>query len=736
MNPSVTEMLRLKWFLGQILAILSLWTVAALDMARGPVWLGVFILTLVVTAYPYLPAKIPSHARKFVAPALILVFLGDLLLNGREIIPPMVRLLLILLAIRIVTLRRNREDLQLVLLTMFLSVVSGVFTLSMLFAVQAFLFAMTSIGLLFLVNLLESSGEPEETDADWKAFSWPEFWRFLRSSANFRMFRSLVVLLLLLLATTAILFVSIPRVHLDQAIPFLRLQKQGKSGFSDVVRLGDVTNIQEDDSVALWIDVPSIDAVPSNPYWRMLILDRYDQGAFINSLFYSPNGSRSLPNVHSIKPSFPESWFEGPNPSAGEWTFYMEEGVSQYLPMLGPFRELTFQGRQPLQQNLEVLVFRMRESSASVFSYKVRDFVVRPSIPASSLDLPLIVPTEPTESFEGMLQYPFTTLEVPIESEEQVYLRSLLKDILKEGGESPNEIAGEIMNYLQANHQYSLSPGGYGLGDPIVQWLRDGRPGHCEFFAGAFTLLARTAGVPTRMVVGFSGGTWNSYEDFFVVRNRNAHAWCEIFDGKDWVRYDPTPGGAGGFGAAMANQGRGDFIHESDFQAWIDSLRVMWFRRVINFDDSSQENMIEDLAVGFREAGNFVRGFVVAIFEVLAEWGKAIFQTLRESLLAALAAIALVILITILCRGSGLLWMDWGRDGISDPVRRKAGRELQRLSDLVVEGHEREEVRDQLKSELLAVRFGPSPEFQRAIRLFREAKRFRKGKVISRSGKT
>ena len=71
--------------------------------------------------------------------------------------------------------------------------------------------------------------------------------------------------------------------------------------------------------------------------------------------------------------------------------------------------------------------------------------------------------------------------------------------------------------------------------------------GHCELFAGAFTLLARTAGHPTRVVGGFVGGTWN--EDYLIVRNSNAHAWCEIFDGAEsWLRVDPTmsAGGAGG----------------------------------------------------------------------------------------------------------------------------------------------------------------------------------------------
>ncbi|MGE9290528.1 MAG: transglutaminaseTgpA domain-containing protein [Puniceicoccales bacterium] len=726
MTGTLTQLVRLKWLLGQGLAFLSLWTISALDLARGPILVATVIITIAVTVFPRLPAKVPLGVRRFVAPALILVFLGDLILNGRDVIPPMVRLLLILLAIRIITFRKNREDLQLVLLTMFLSVVSGVFTLSILFAVQAFFFAMLSIGVLFVVNLLESMGEPMEADADWDHFSWRDFGEYLRETVTFRAFRSLVLLLVLLLATTGLLFVSIPRVYLDQAIPFLKLPTAGMSGFSDVVRLGDVTSIQEDDSVALWVDVPSLEAVPVDPYWRMLVLDRYAEGAFINSLFFSPDGSRTISHVHSISP-YSQSWFAEPNPSKGQWTFYLEEGVSRYLPMLGPFRELKFQGRQPLRANSELLVFRIPESTSSVFSYQVNDFLVSPTIPKSALDEPLLTHEQPENEMVEK-QYPFTTVEVPVTPEEQEFLQALLAEIVGDSSGGPEQVALRIMAYLQSTHRYSLSPGGMGYGDPVVQWLRDRRAGHCEFFAGAFTLLARTAGIPTRMAVGFHGGSWNSFEDYFVVRNRNAHAWCEIFDGEKWVRFDPTPGGSGGSNIASTTADRRTFEQESDFDAWVDSLRVMWFRRVINFDDSSQEDMVENFANVFRDASRFVREFFVALWEVFLEWCIALVNFLRESVLAVLLLVAVVISAPFLYRRSGLLWLSINRPGIVDPLRRRAGKELQRLNELTVENHDRERKRESLTARLLEIRFGPNPDPKTSLGLFREVQKFRREK--------
>ena len=71
--------------------------------------------------------------------------------------------------------------------------------------------------------------------------------------------------------------------------------------------------------------------------------------------------------------------------------------------------------------------------------------------------------------------------------------------------------------------------------------------GWCEYYAGAFVLLARDAGYPARMVSGYKGVAFNSIENYYVVRQNMAHAWAEVFDGRDrWVRYDPTPGEAAG----------------------------------------------------------------------------------------------------------------------------------------------------------------------------------------------
>lgn len=741
------DLRRLRWYLGQMLALLSLWTVGGLDMARGPVWVAVTLLCVAVIIFPKLIGTIPLAVKRLLVPILLLGILWDFFTSGQDVIPPLIRLLLLLLAIRIFSYRSTREDMQLVLIAMFLSMVSGVFTLSMLFALQATLFAMGTIALLFLINLLECQEENTTGTVHFDGFRRRLFLKKIIRATDARLLRGVVVVFVLLLSFTGILFVSIPRLHLEQAVPFLRLPQASLSGFSDVVRFGEVTNISEDNSPALRIDVPSREAIPSNPYWRMLVLDRYDSGAFINSMVQESPSRASLTDSAEIRP-YDALSFRGDDVASGAWTFYLEGGISRYLPILGPFAEMRFQGRQRLSSNPQVSVFYLPETSNSVFFYRVTDFLIRDYLPGSSLDEPLLSILSGEETLEGrsgseLRTYPYSTLALPVSTSEVEYLQELLASILPEdtGGQSPEEVARAIESFLNTNHSYSLRSTLAGDGDPVVQWLRQGSAGHCELFAGAFTLLARTAGIPTRIVVGFSGGAWNSYEDYFVVRNRNAHAWCEYFDGENWVRIDPTPGSSSGSGRAFGGEaGMAGFGFESGFQAWVDSLRVIWYRRVINFDEDSQVAMTEGLAARAKAITEAVSANIKAHWER----GKALFRDLldlfREKFYLTSITVILILLTAYVCLRILLKFSTslryrffvWGDR--MHPLRARAGKELQKLSALEINSTADSSVEFPVKvveEGLLEVRFGPRLDKKTAIRWFEHSKKIRK-KSLSR----
>ena len=71
------------------------------------------------------------------------------------------------------------------------------------------------------------------------------------------------------------------------------------------------------------------------------------------------------------------------------------------------------------------------------------------------------------------------------------------------------------------------------------------RKGYCEQFAASMALMARLAGIPSRVSVGFLPGRQNG--DRWEVSIRDMHAWPELyFTGYGWVRFEPTPGSVTG----------------------------------------------------------------------------------------------------------------------------------------------------------------------------------------------
>jgi len=85
---------------------------------------------------------------------------------------------------------------------------------------------------------------------------------------------------------------------------------------------------------------------------------------------------------------------------------------------------------------------------------------------------------------------------------------------------------------------------GSGL-DVLVPFL-EAKAGYCVHYSSAMAIMARTLGIPSRVVVGFLPGEAMPSTDstrVFTVSSRELHAWPELFfEGTGWVRFEPTPG--------------------------------------------------------------------------------------------------------------------------------------------------------------------------------------------------
>jgi len=715
------ELVALRWLLGQLMFMVSLAGGFALDLGAEVLILASLALTMLTCVIPSIFERVPAAFWKY-APILLLFVIGaDFLTSGRDFLPPLFRMVILLTLFRALQIRTPREDLQQLLLTMFLLILTGVLSLEITFGIQLLLYAPLAMSQLFLVNLsTREDGSPRNLP-DGPVFrnaNWGIVFRHASARLDRRTLSAGFVLFIVTTGMALGLFILMPRFDIGAALPFPRLSTdQSLSGFSDNVKYGDVVSILNDDSIAMRVDVAGQDP-PSHPYWRMVVLDAYYDGGF-----------RVSPAVVRNQRFLQNYIFSGYDLNGrgqaddSKWTIYLEGGISAYLPTADTFRSLRFNSRTNLIAQDLTRVFLGREVNANTLSIRYEGARFDGVLPFGPMDFQLtrltpigIDASEPTYLDE--VTYPETLLIYPTGEANQ----EILDRALRRSGYSPRqsamEYAARLVDYLRRDRGYSLQgriP--EGEADTVLRWVQSGQPGHCELYAGAFVLIARYAGFPCRLVTGFAGGDWNGFENYFMVRNRNAHAWCEIYDrDKGWIRVDPTPGSVGGtVESALAT---GGLIPDRTWKAYLDSLRILWFRRVIQFDSTDQALMAESL----KEAGRGGLGWLKERWKVLREKLDA---DLREFHIPARWAAVMVdfllpltsILVLVLLF---LLLRRWSRQrGFEAIIRDKAGRllSLRALRRLPQDSHHHV---------LLLLRYGPVESWpanpEHSIRQARRAK--------------
>jgi transglutaminase-like putative cysteine protease len=77
--------------------------------------------------------------------------------------------------------------------------------------------------------------------------------------------------------------------------------------------------------------------------------------------------------------------------------------------------------------------------------------------------------------------------------------------------------------------------------DVVDYVLFESRRGYCEYYASAMTVMLRSLGVPARIAVGFFSTPWDETREGYLYRERNAHAWVEVFFPTfGWIPFEPT----------------------------------------------------------------------------------------------------------------------------------------------------------------------------------------------------
>ena len=162
-----------------------------------------------------------------------------------------------------------------------------------------------------------------------------------------------------------------------------------------------------------------------------------------------------------------------------------------------------------------------------------------------------------------------------------------------------------LSTFADGSYYYNLSPENISQNSYADFFLR-GKEGYCEYFAGTFVLLARLANIPSRIVSGYYGGELNTVGDFYEFRQRDTHAWAEVWlKGKGWVRVDPTsviPS------SNVRNSLNNIFNDEDNSASSIFTLKIfknlsyyityadfIWTRHLLSYDNNKRKSFIKDI---------------------------------------------------------------------------------------------------------------------------------------------
>jgi transglutaminase-like putative cysteine protease len=262
-------------------------------------------------------------------------------------------------------------------------------------------------------------------------------------------------------------------------------------------------------------------------YWRGLVFDTYKDGAW----------TASRKGFVAQFPPYVPSRLLGPPPPHSAGTFVQVFRVARTLPGV-------INAAYPIE-SLYVPVTALRQDAYGTFrtpdvlkaglTYSIVSYI--PNLSAQELQQDAWALGAKPEGNAAYLDTGSLSLGA----------RRLAADIVRNDNLTQYDLVMAVNSYLQKNYRYSLELGHVPAGrDPVDWFLFDTKVGYCEQFATAEVLLLRSLGVPARLATGYGTGSYDPILNQAIVRERDAHAWVEVwFADHGWVPFDPTPGVSG-----------------------------------------------------------------------------------------------------------------------------------------------------------------------------------------------
>jgi transglutaminase-like putative cysteine protease len=257
--------------------------------------------------------------------------------------------------------------------------------------------------------------------------------------------------------------------------------------------------------------------VPS--YWRLTSLDNFNGQTWTSTGSYRSFHSR-LPGTSQIPPGT----------RTVQQSFQIEDLDSVWLP--DAFTPVMVQGVRGVSYDANTGSLITSHQTSNGIAYTVTSYQYLSTLSAADLEAAPALTN--LSSLKSDLQLP---------SSVSPRVLALAKEITA-GKSSEYTKALALQDFFQSPpFTYSLNPATDGSGNQALDtFLFDTHSGYCQQFAGAYAVLARAAGLPTRLAVGFATGSAIATNEYQVL-DADAHTWPEVYFGPKfgWLPFEPTP---------------------------------------------------------------------------------------------------------------------------------------------------------------------------------------------------
>ena len=501
----------------------------------------------------------------------------------------------LLLGLKLLEMRARRDIFVVIFLCLFVMLTSLFESQSMVVA------AMLLIGMWMLVTALVS--------AQFAVFE-PR-WRVKAAIA--------LRLVLFALPLMTVLFVLFPRID----GPLWGMPSDAyaaKTGLNDVMAPGSFGRLSESREMAFRVRFGGRLPLPSERYWRGPVLGSFDGRAWTPMPLSRSTGSRTL----EVDPASAVDYTVTLEPSNRPWLFALD--VLRDRPTDTP---LVGRVRSDLQVVSDTLVRdRALYTARSYTRYRAGAGETRMRL-QDWLELPPGFNPR-THALAARLQA--DEMQGSAASAGRGPASTGALGVTDDARHSRALVARVIAMIRTQPFVYTLEPPALGR-DSVDEFLFDTRRGYCEHYASAFVVLMRALDIPARVVTGYQGGEINAVDDYLEVRQRDAHAWAEVWlAGEGWVRVDPTAavapdrierGAAEAFEAVQGFGGQGsliaDLLRRTRFN-W-DAVGNAWNQWILAYNADRQSGLLSGIGIERIDWQTLTIALIVAFGAVLAGIG-------------------------------------------------------------------------------------------------------------------